>query len=58
MAPPGVFSARYAGTHGDAEGNMTKLLAELERVGATNASIQKSTISHSHTPKSSNAPFA
>ena len=31
---PGVFSARYAGTHGDAEGNMTKLLAELERVGA------------------------
>ena len=32
---PGVYSARYAGTHGDAEGNMTKLLAELERVGAT-----------------------
>ena len=32
---PGVFSARYAGIHGDAEGNMTKLLAELERVGAT-----------------------
>ena len=31
---PGVFSARYAGTHGDAEGNMTKLLAELDRVGA------------------------
>ena len=31
---PGVFSARYAGTHGDAEGNMAKLLAELERVGA------------------------
>lgn len=32
---PGVYSARYAGIHGDAEGNMTKLLAELERVGAT-----------------------
>ena len=32
---PGVYSARYAGTHGDAEGNMTKLLAELERVDAT-----------------------
>lgn len=32
---PGVLSARYAGTHGDAEGNMTKLLFELKRVGAT-----------------------
>ena len=31
---PGVLSARYAGTHGAAEGNMTKLLSELERVGA------------------------
>ena len=28
---PGVFSARYAGTHGDAEANMAKLLRELER---------------------------
>lgn len=31
---PGVYSARYAGIHGDAEGNMTKLLSELERVDA------------------------
>ena len=31
---PGVFSARYAGTHGDAEANMSKLLSELQRVGA------------------------
>ena len=38
---PGVFSARYAGTHGDAEGNMTKLLAELERVGATTRPSRK-----------------
>ena len=32
---PGVLSARYAGAHGDSEANMTKLLAELDRVGAT-----------------------
>lgn len=32
---PGVFSARYAGTHGDAEANMSKLLSELKRAGAT-----------------------
>ena len=31
---PGVWSARYAGTHGDADANMTKLLNELDRVGA------------------------
>ncbi len=27
---PGVYSARYAGTHGDSEANMSKLLKELE----------------------------
>ena len=27
---PGVRSARYAGSHGDSEGNMSKLLSELE----------------------------
>lgn len=32
---PGVHSARFAGTHGDDAANNTKLLAELERVGAT-----------------------
>ena len=32
---PGVLSARYAGAHGDSEANMTKLLAELDRVGAS-----------------------
>jgi XTP/dITP diphosphohydrolase len=32
---PGVLSARYAGAHGDSEANMTKLLAELNRVDAT-----------------------
>lgn len=29
---PGVYSARYAGTHGDDAGNNTKLLAELDGV--------------------------
>ncbi len=38
---PGVFSARYAGTHGDAEANMAKLLRELDRaVQAGNTSRQ------------------
>jgi len=32
---PGVLSARYAGAHGNSEANMTKLLAELNRVDAT-----------------------
>ena len=32
---PGVHSARFAGTHGDDAANNVKLLAELERVGAT-----------------------
>lgn len=27
---PGVYSARYAGDHGDSEANMTKLLREME----------------------------
>ena len=31
---PGVWSARYAGNHGDAEANMNKLLSELDRAGA------------------------
>ena len=30
---PGVYSARYAGTHGDDEANNVKLLAKLEGVG-------------------------
>ena len=38
---PGVRSARYSGTHGDSEANMTKLLAELHRVGATNMGQRK-----------------
>ncbi len=29
---PGLYSARYAGDHGDAEGNIDKLLRELEGV--------------------------
>lgn len=29
---PGVYSARYAGVHGDAEANMAKLLGELKRI--------------------------
>jgi len=38
---PGVFSARYAGTHGDAEANMAKLLRELDRAAqAGNTSRQ------------------
>src|SRR5271168_5300162 len=32
---PGVFSARYGGIPSSPEKNMTKLLQELERVGAT-----------------------
>ncbi|TWT54482.1 Non-canonical purine NTP pyrophosphatase [Rubripirellula amarantea] len=31
---PGIYSARYAGTHGDDEANNDKLLAELENVPA------------------------
>lgn len=31
---PGVYSARYAGVHGDDAANNAKLLRELERVGA------------------------
>ena len=34
---PGVHSARYAGPDGEAAPNRRKLLAELERVGATEA---------------------
>ena len=34
---PGVFSARYAGEHGDSEANMTKLLRELEGVSDRSA---------------------
>jgi XTP/dITP diphosphohydrolase len=30
---PGVYSARYAGTHGDDEANNNRLLAELARLG-------------------------
>ena len=29
---PGVFSARYSGTHGDDDGNNRKLLSELEGI--------------------------
>lgn len=29
---PGIYSARYAGEHGDSEGNITKLLSEMEGV--------------------------
>ena len=32
---PGIFSARYAGMHGDAEANMAKLLSELNRAAKT-----------------------
>lgn len=32
---PGVFSARYAGEHATYQDNVDKLLAELDRVGAT-----------------------
>lgn len=34
---PGVWSARYSGTHGDSAGHRAKLLAELARVGADGA---------------------
>ena len=29
---PGLYSARYAGTHGDSEGNIDKLLRELDEI--------------------------
>jgi XTP/dITP diphosphohydrolase len=29
---PGLYSARYAGTHGDAQANIAKLLSEIEEV--------------------------
>ena len=35
---PGVYSARYSGSHGDDAANNRKLLAELEQVGAANRS--------------------
>lgn len=45
---PGVFSARYAGPDKGSEANMTKLLAELERVeketGETNRSARFRTV--------------
>ena len=45
---PGVYSARYAGTHGDAEGNMTKLLSELERVGRVDPGGPGCPVPHGH----------
>ena len=33
---PGIISARYAGTHGDAQANIDKLLAELKDVSEEN----------------------
>lgn len=44
---PGVVSARYAGTHGDAEANMAKLLRELDRAaqdGSTSRQAQFRTV--------------
>ncbi|MEM6689303.1 MAG: RdgB/HAM1 family non-canonical purine NTP pyrophosphatase [Planctomycetota bacterium] len=41
---PGVYSARYAGTHGDDEANNDKLLRELEGVPTT----QRSAAFHCH----------
>ena len=38
---PGVWSARYAGNHGDAEANMNKLLSELDRTGAQTPEARK-----------------
>jgi len=37
---PGVKSARYAGTHGDSEANMAKLLDELNRARATTPELR------------------
>jgi len=39
---PGVYSARYAGTHGDHEANMDKVLAKLE--GQTNRRARFKTV--------------
>jgi len=39
---PGVYSARYAGTHGDHEANMDKVLAKLE--GQTNRKARFKTV--------------
>jgi len=38
---PGVWSARYAGTHGDSDANMTKLLHELDKAGAKDREARK-----------------
>ncbi len=40
---PGVYSARYAGEHASYADNVRKLLAELERVGATDAEERSAT---------------
>ena len=35
---PGLYSARYAGTHGDNQANIDKLLRELDGIALTQAS--------------------
>jgi len=37
---PGIFSARYAGTHGDSEANMSKLLKALDGCGQRGAQFR------------------
>ena len=37
---PGVYSARYAGEHGNAEANMQKVLAEMEGISDRRASFK------------------
>lgn len=37
---PGLYSARYAGTHGDAEANIDKLLGELDGIDDTRRSAR------------------
>ncbi len=37
---PGVFSARYAGIHGDSDANMAKVLKEMEGIAQRNAQFR------------------
>jgi XTP/dITP diphosphohydrolase len=52
---PGLYSARYAGSHGDAEGNIDKLLRELQGVDEAQRSARfvcvLALVRHAHDPQ-------
>jgi len=52
---PGLYSARYAGTHGDAEANIDKLLGELDGIDHARRSARfvcvLAFVRHAHDPR-------